>query len=111
MAQLYADENFNRAVVGELRLRGHSVLTVQEAGQAGSSDSQVLNEATAMGRAVLTFNHRHFARLHRTMPAHAGIISCTDDDAGPLAARIDQAITNLPELAGRFIRITRPATP
>lgn len=36
MALLYADENFAYAVVERLRLLGHDVLTVQEAGQRGS---------------------------------------------------------------------------
>ena len=40
MASLYADENFNYRVVEELREKGHDILTVREAGQAGVSDSQ-----------------------------------------------------------------------
>jgi hypothetical protein len=37
MARLYADENFPRQVVLELRNLGHDVLTIQEAGEAGLS--------------------------------------------------------------------------
>jgi hypothetical protein len=32
----------------------------------------VLARATADGLAVLTFNRRHFKRLHQQMPQHAG---------------------------------------
>ena len=81
IARLYADENFKRAAVEELRRLGHDVLTVQEAGQQGGDDPHVLAYAAASGRAVLTFNRRHFIRLHLQSSAHAGIIVCTDDDA------------------------------
>ncbi len=79
MADFYADENFDYPVVERLRLLGHKVLTVQEAGEQGGDDPQVLATATAAGRAVLTFNRRDFNRLHKKFPAHAGIVSCTWD--------------------------------
>ncbi len=107
-ARLYADENFKRAAVEELHRLGHDVLTVQEAGQQGGNDPHVLAYATALGRGVLTFNRRHFIRLHLQSPAHAGIIVCTDDDAMALAARIDQSIQADPSLAGKLIRVNRP---
>jgi hypothetical protein len=47
MARLYADENVPAALVKLLRLLGHDVLTVQEAGRAGEPDPQVLSDATA----------------------------------------------------------------
>jgi sugar phosphate isomerase/epimerase len=107
-ARLYADENFKRAAVEELRRLGHDVLTVQEAGQQGGNDPQVLANATALGRAVLTFNRRHFIRLHMQSSAHAGIIVCTDAAAMALATRIDRAIQADPNLACKLIRINRP---
>src|SRR5947209_20282366 len=108
MANRYADENFKYAVVENLRVLGHEVLTVQEAGQQQGSDPQVLAYATAAGRAVLTFNRRHFIRLHRQVASHAGDIVCTDDDAAALAARIDQAIASSPALANQLLRVDRP---
>jgi predicted nuclease of predicted toxin-antitoxin system len=66
MALLYADEDFPLGAVRVLRSWGHNVLTVQEAGQSGKSDPEVLSDATADGRAVLTHNHSDFQRLHRT---------------------------------------------
>jgi hypothetical protein len=110
MARLYADEDFPRPVVLSLRILGHDVLTVQEAGRAGLGDPQVLADATADGRAVLTHNHLHYKRLHIHRQPHSGIISCTRDnrDFTGLAQRIHDAITPLTDLANRFIRIVRP---
>jgi Domain of unknown function (DUF5615) len=85
------------------------VLTVQQAGRQGSSDLQVLAQATADGRAILTHNHRHYKRLQKSRP-HAGIDSCTrdDDDMAGLAQRIHAAISAIPNLANQFVRVVRP---
>ena len=107
MARLYADENFKYAAVERLRDLGHDVLTAQEASQQGADDTQVLAYATAAQRAVLTFNRRHFIRLHATTPKHAGIIVCTHDDAVALADRIHQSLNANPKLENTLIRITR----
>ena len=107
MANLYADENFKYAVVELLRSAGHDVLTVQEAAEQGSDDARILAYATNAQRAVLTFNRRHFIRLHKLTPTHAGIIVCTDDDATALATRIDQAVAACPVLDNQLIRIVR----
>jgi hypothetical protein len=113
MALLYADEDFHFGVVERLRTLGHDVTTVQEAGRTGSSDAQVLADATAEGRCVLTFNRRHFERLHQQNPGHAGIISCTRDDDDPdgLAARIHDAIIAAGSLNGKHLRVNRPPSP
>src|SRR5262249_4747120 len=112
MASLYADEDFRYGVVERLRLHGHDVLTVQEAGRRGASDQEVLADATAAGRTVLTLNRWHFKRLHRQDPNHAGIISCTDDkDVDALTARVHQAIASAGTLAGKHIRVNRPSVP
>ncbi len=114
MASLYADENFSYPAVQELRRIGHDVLTAQDAGQAnqGIDDPDVLAFAVAQGRAVLTFNRRHFIRLHRQVQPHAGVIVCTrDDDVFALATRIHQAIVSSPNLNNQLLRITRPASP
>jgi hypothetical protein len=114
MAFLYTDENFDYPVVVQLRLRGHDVLTAQEAGNAGRGigDPLVLAHAISVGRAVVTFNRHHFIGLHLRDPNHAGIITCTDDhDAFALATRIDQAIAVAGPLAGQLIRVNRPSAP
>ena len=108
MANLYADENFKYAVVEHLRLLGHEVLTVQEAGQHGGDDAQVLSFATVAGRAVLTFDRQDFIRLHLATAVHAGIVVCTNDDALLLANRIHLELAAYPTLVNRLIRINRP---
>ena len=114
MAKLYGDEDFDRPVVERLRGLGHDVITAQEAGQAGRkvADDAVLAFATGQGRAVLTFNRRHFITLHRRTQAHAGIVACRrDPDVDALAVRIHQAITTSPTLIGVLLRVNRPPTP
>lgn len=111
MASLYADENFDYPVVEQLRLLGHDVLTAQQAGQAQQQipDTAVLAFATTNGRAVLTFNRRHFIRLHFQSPSHGGIIVCTrDEDSFALAGRIHQALSSISGRHGQLLRITRP---
>lgn len=108
MANLYADENFRNAVVVGLRSLGHDVLTVQEAGRRGASDAQVLADATAMGRAVLTFNRWHFVVLHSQTSSHAGIVACTDDEPVALTNRIHQALLACPVLTNCLLRIDLP---
>ena len=72
MARLYADEDFSYPTVEELRRFGHEVLTAQEAGEGGQgiADEEVLAFAVAQNRAVVTFNRRHFLRLHRRVDSH-----------------------------------------
>ena len=113
LARLYADEDFPLGAVQILRQDGHDVLTVQEAGRCGAGDPDVLADATADGRAVLTHNHRHYKRLHRQGQPHGGIISCThdDNDLPGLAQRIHDAVSALPNLTNQFIRIIRPNPP
>lgn len=111
MARLYADENFPRQVVEELRRLGHDVLTVLEAGLAGRGipDPEVLAFAQADGRALMTLNRKHFIQLHAGQSSHHGIIVCTfDHDFVAQAARIDAAISSLGQLDGQLVRVNRP---
>jgi hypothetical protein len=111
MAHLYANENFPYQVVVALRVLGHNVLTVQEAGNAGQgiSDEVVLAFAIEHNRAVVTINRRDFIRLHRQQSDHAGIIVCTQDaDTEGQAERIHQAINATETLTGQLLRVNRP---
>ncbi len=110
MAEFYANENFPLPAVEELRRRGHQVLTSHEAGNAGRAipDAEVLDFARAHLLVLLTLNRKHFIRLHQQQPNHAGIIVCTfDPDFTGLAARIDSALQENPQVSGQLIRINR----
>jgi Domain of unknown function (DUF5615) len=113
MARLYADEDFSDPVTQRLRQLGHDILTAHQAGQAGQGiqDTSVLAFATAAGRAVSTFNRRHFIRLHAEVLSHACIIVCTrDDDVAALANRIHQQVQSAPPLQGQLLRVNRPSS-
>jgi predicted nuclease of predicted toxin-antitoxin system len=112
LARLYADEHFPYPVVVVLRELGHDVTTAQEAGKAGLkiSDDEVLAFATRQNRAVLTLNRQDFKQLHRAQPDHGGIINCTNDrNWEALANRIHRAILDAEPLAGKLVRVVRPA--
>ena len=112
MAKLYANENFPQPVVVALRALGHDVLTVLETGKSGQAwpDEAVLAFSIQERRSLLTLNRKHFIRLHNTTPAHAGIIICTfDPDFDRQATRINESLAAAGELAGKLIRVNRPA--
>ncbi len=98
----------------ELRLLGHDVLTVKQAGKANQRipDPQVLAYAITLGRAVITLNRRHFIKLHTRTRPHRGIIVCTDDkNVTALAQRIQQAILRESTLDNKLIRVNKPRRP
>lgn len=112
MAAFFADENFPLQVVEAIRRFGHDVLTTSEAGQSGKavSDREILDLAVSLGRAVLTLNRRHFIRLHEESPTHSGIVVCSADaDTDAQARRIHEAVREAGVLAGRLLRVNRPA--
>lgn len=112
MAKLYANENFDFAIVEILRRLQHDVLTTLEAGNANQNipDEQVLAFAHAQNRIVVTFNYQDFKKLHRLFPIHSGIIICTEDkDITALAHRIHQALESAGgDLENQLVRINRP---
>lgn len=111
IGRFYANENLPEPVVVELRRLGHDVVTMRESGHAGRSvpDREVLEFATAVGRAVVTLNRRHFVRLHAERPGHAGILVCTFDASFPaLALRIHDVVQATPDLTGQLLRVNRP---
>jgi hypothetical protein len=92
----YADEDFALPVIIELRRFGHDVLTVQENARQGDTDLDVLVTAHSLNRAVLTYNRRHFERMHHSGQPHSGIVSCTRDiNFIAQAARIHNAVSTL----------------
>lgn len=111
MANFYSNENFPLPVVEHLRQLGHDVLTIQGAGQADRAvpDEAVLAFSTKESRILLTFNRKHFIKLHRDIPDHSGIVVCTfDSNFEALANRIHQAIEQTEHTSGELIRVNRP---
>ena len=112
MTRFLADENFAAAVTAHLRVIGYDVLTCVEAGIAnrGTSDADVLAAAASDRRTVLTYNRKHFIRLHDVGGPHAGIVVCTEDrDYVGQAARIAAAVRAAPTLDCQLIRVNRPS--
>jgi hypothetical protein len=110
MSKLYSNENFPLPVVEELRHLGHDVLTIQETGKAEQAlpDEDVLLFAIEKKRTILTLNRKHFVRLHKENPSHAGIIVCSfDPDFIGQAHRIHATIELQKSLSGQLIRINR----
>lgn len=106
MALLFSDEDFPLPAVAFLRQLGHDVVTIQERGLASQAvpDSDVLERAISEGRAILTFNWKHFLRLHSSRPDHAGIIICKADRR--FQARYPSRRRH--RRSGRLARSTRP---
>lgn len=75
---VYADECIDRPLVERLRERGFDVVTALEAGMGSEPDAAQLAYAADVDRVLLTYNRRHFRRLHRDWLAagreHAGIV-------------------------------------
>jgi len=62
--RLYLDEHVQASLAQGLRARGVDVLTTQEAGNSSLDDEGQLRFAAAHGRVLLSYNKRHFAKLH-----------------------------------------------
>src|SRR5437879_5396317 len=76
--RLYFDRHIMTQLAKDLRSQGYDVLTTEEACFDTATDEEQLAFATGEGRAILTFNVRDFAPLHRRWLAaggsHAGIV-------------------------------------
>ena len=106
--QLFADENVARAIVAELRARGHDVLHASEA-QAGAPDSDWLSRAESEGRLNLTSDKDFGDLIFRDGLTSHGVVLLRLGDL-PLAerlARLDQVWETIEaNPAGKFIVIT-----
>ena len=75
---LYIDEDASKKFATVPRELGYDAVTTAEAGQLEADDEEQLKFATEQGRAILTFNAKHFQALHTRYcqegREHAGII-------------------------------------
>lgn len=71
----FFDQHVPSAIADGLRLRGIDVLTAQEAGRCGFSDSDQLQFALASGRVIFTYDTDYLV-LAAAGTTHAGIAWC-----------------------------------
>jgi predicted nuclease of predicted toxin-antitoxin system len=73
--KLFVDEDSqDKIFVKLLRIAGHDVLTVNEAGMNGKPDPVVLDYARSQNRLLFSFNCNDFKALHKENPTHPGIL-------------------------------------
>lgn len=73
--RFYLDENIQSAVALGLAIRGIDVLTAQDAGLRGASDTEHLSFATAARRVLVTYD-TDFLVIDKNGQEHAGIAWC-----------------------------------
>jgi hypothetical protein len=82
----YLDECVDRRIAPVLRKRGFDVALAGEHGPRGVDDEAQLLHAATLGRAIVSYNARHFERWHRLFlehgRRHAGIVLVPD--TGPM---------------------------
>src|SRR5262245_24320633 len=76
--RLYCDRHIKKQLAIDLRAQGYDILTTEGGSLETATDEEQLEFAAREGRAILTFNIRDFAPLHRDWLAaqrsHAGVI-------------------------------------
>jgi len=111
VARFYSNENVAAQLVNKLRELGHDVLTSFEAGKANAAvpDAEVLAFATAENRILVSYNRRHFLRLHQHRAGdHGGMVLCSVDlDFEDQAQRIHEAVTSAGEMKNNLLRVNR----
>jgi hypothetical protein len=100
---LVADEHIPPQMIAYLRARGHVIHLVTQSTIKGEADEVVCALAEQLGGVVLTFNHRHYARLLARIPQSgklrfptAGRISFTCAPSETLA-RLQAVIEDIEE--------------
>ena len=111
MIRLWLNNHLSPKVARALREKGHDVVALQDGPRAlrDLPDHLLLEEATRQGRAVVTYNARHFANLHRThlaaSRAHAGIVliaahTIRQDDIGGQVRALESLLQEGAETTG-----------
>lgn len=97
--KLFLDEHVWQGLVGALAGADYDVLHLSETGQRGISDEEVLAFASSQGRAVITYNTKHFAplakRWHAEGREHCGIILSPQAKPGDLVRRVRNLLETL----------------
>ena len=97
--KLLLDEHIWVDLCEALAQRGYDVIHLNDTGQRGIDDEPLLVFATAQGRAVLTYNIRHFVPLVRLWyeagREHAGVILSVQLPPGELLRQIERLLATL----------------
>jgi predicted nuclease of predicted toxin-antitoxin system len=97
--KLLLDEHVWLGLAEVLTKRGYDVIHILDTPQGGVDDAPLLAFATTEGRAVLTYNVRHFAPLVRLWyemgREHAGIILSTQQPPTELLKQVERLLTTL----------------
>ena len=107
--RLLLDEDVWQGLAAALREAGYDAISVTEAGYKGLSDEEILTEAAAAGRAVLSHNIQDFAPLAEACffenHPHAGIIVARQFEKGELFRRVTALLETLtPEALANTLR-------
>jgi hypothetical protein len=97
--KLLLDEHIWEGLTEALILRGHDAVHLTNTDQRGLNDEPLLAFAAAQGRAVLTYNVRHFVPLvvawHEAQREHAGVILSIQLPPSELLRQIGKLLTTL----------------
>ena len=97
--KLLLDEHIWLGLTGALTQRGYDAIHILNTEQRGIDDEPLLAFATAQGRAVLTYNVRHFVPLVRLWyeagREHAGVILSIQLPPGELLRQVERLLTTL----------------
>lgn len=97
--KLLLDEHIWEGLADVLAQRGYDVIHIANTDQRGLDDEPLLTFAAAHGRAVLTYNVRHFvplvAQWYQVHREHAGVILSIQLLPGELLRRMEKLLTTL----------------
>jgi predicted nuclease of predicted toxin-antitoxin system len=97
--KLLLDEHVWEGLAKALTQRGYDVVHSSNTGQRGMDDEPLLALATTQGRAVLTYNARHFVPLVRLWyeagRVHAGVLLSTHLPPGELLRQVERLLATL----------------
>ena len=97
--KLLLDEHIWQGLAEALTQRGYDVIHLNDTGHRGIDDEPLLVFAAAQGRAVLTYNTRHFVPLIRLWyeanREHAGVILSVQLPSGELLNQAERLLVTL----------------
>jgi len=81
--KLYLDQMLNVRVANALRTAGHDVVRVSETGHARADDEQILRNAIADGRVLITLDEHFGDWVVLPLRRHPGVIRVKADPTTP----------------------------